>query len=58
MPLHALVLRLPAALCAQRAAERTDHEGRVEGKGSASVVCRMHGQLEKAGEWTGGMIIH
>jgi hypothetical protein len=46
---HAIVLRLPVKLCTARAAQRTDHEGGVQGRGAARVVGQMHSQFVKAG---------
>lgn len=46
---HALVLDLPAKLCAERAAARVDHEGGLDGPGAKSAVYRLKSQLDKAG---------
>ena len=46
---HALVLQLPAALCAGRAAERVDHEGGLQGASAKSVVYRVASQMRSAG---------
>ncbi len=46
---HALVLQLPAALCASRAAERVDHEGGLQGASAKSVVYRVASQMRSAG---------
>lgn len=46
---HAVVLGLPAKLCASRAAARVDHEGGVQGPTAPRVVQMMHSQLTKAG---------
>ena len=43
------MLSLPAALCADRAAARVDHEGGLDGPSAKSVVHRMCNQLAKAG---------
>jgi hypothetical protein len=47
---HVLVLALPAALCRQRAAGRSQHEGGVQGPGAVRVVGMMQGMFDKAGE--------
>ncbi|KAL0029264.1 hypothetical protein WJX79_006184 [Trebouxia sp. C0005] len=46
---HAVVLGLPAKVCAGRAAARVDHEGGVQGPSAPRVVHMMHSQLIKAG---------
>ncbi|BDA45631.1 probable aprataxin at C-terminar half [Coccomyxa sp. Obi] len=46
---HAVVLQLPAALCASRAAERVDHEGGLQGASAKSVVYRVASQIRSAG---------
>lgn len=46
---HAVVLGLPAKVCASRAAARVDHEGGVQGPTAPRVVQMMHSQLTKAG---------
>lgn len=49
MQAHAVVLGLPAKVCAGRAAARVDHEGGVQGPSAPRVVHMMHSQLIKAG---------
>ncbi len=49
MQAHAVVLGLPAKVCAGRAAARVDHEGGVQGPSAPRVVHMMHSQLMKAG---------
>ncbi len=49
MQAHAVVLGLPAKVCAGRAAARVDHEGGVQGPSAPRVVHMMHSQLTKAG---------
>jgi len=49
MQVHAVVLGLPAKVCAGRAAARVDHEGGVQGPSAPRVVHMMHSQLIKAG---------
>ena len=49
MQAHAVVLQLPAAVCAARAAQRVDHEGGLEGPSAKSVVYRMASQITSAG---------
>ncbi len=44
-----MVLQLPAALCAARAAQRVDHEGGLQGASAKSVVYRMASQMTSAG---------
>lgn len=46
---HAVVFELPAAVCAERAAKRIDHEGGVHGPSAKQVVYRMASQISKAG---------
>jgi hypothetical protein len=46
---HAVVFQLPAAVCAERAAKRVDHEGGVCGASAKAVVYRMASQISKAG---------
>ncbi|DBB01055.1 TPA: hypothetical protein ACH3X1_000955 [Trebouxia sp. C0004] len=46
---HAIVLGLPAKVCAGRTAARMDHEGGVQGPSAPRVVHMMHRQLIKAG---------
>jgi len=46
---HAVILDLPAQLCANRAAGRVDHEGGLDGPGAKSAVYRLATQLAKAG---------
>jgi aprataxin len=38
---HALVINLPVSVCIQRASQRTDHEGGLEGSGVGGVVTRV-----------------
>ncbi len=42
MQAHAVVLGLPAKVCAGRAAARVDHEGGVQGPSAPRVVHMMH----------------
>mmetsp|Transcript_9263 Transcript_9263/g.27829 ORF Transcript_9263/g.27829 Transcript_9263/m.27829 type:complete len:698 (+) Transcript_9263:62-2155(+) len=49
VPACAVVLNLPAMVCAERAAGRTDHEGHLQGPGAKMVVYRMHSELQKGG---------
>ena len=49
MQVHAVVLGLPAKLCAGRAANRVGHEGGVEGAAAPRVVHMMHRLFVKAG---------
>ncbi|KAK9793191.1 hypothetical protein WJX73_010586 [Symbiochloris irregularis] len=46
---HAVVLRLPNKLCAQRAADRIGHEGNVEGEEAKKVVGMMSRPFAKSG---------
>ncbi|KAK9830245.1 hypothetical protein WJX72_010530 [[Myrmecia] bisecta] len=46
---HALVFKLPVALCAQRAQQRINHEGGVEGPRAAPLVYQISALAEKAG---------
>ena len=46
---HAVVLGLPAKVCAGRAANRVGHEGGVEGSAAPRVVHMMHRLFVKAG---------
>ena len=46
---HAVVLGLPAKVCAGRAANRVGHEGGVQGASAPRVVHMMHRQFVKAG---------
>lgn len=46
---HAVVLGLPAKVCAGRAAARVDHEGGVQGPSAPRIVHMRHSQLVKAG---------
>ena len=46
---HAVVLGLPARVCAERAASRVGHEGGVQGAAAPRVVHMMHRQFVKAG---------
>lgn len=49
MQAHAVVLGLPAKVCAGRAANRVGHEGGVQGASAPRVVHMMHRQFVKAG---------
>ena len=49
MQAHAVVLGLPAKVCAGRAANRVGHEGGVEGASAPRVVYMMHRLFVKAG---------
>lgn len=49
MQAHAVVLDLPAKLCANRATNRVDHEGGLDGPKAKQAVYRMGSQLAKAG---------
>ena len=49
MQAHAVVLDLPAKLCANRATNRVDHEGGLTGPKAKQAVYRMGSQLAKAG---------
>ncbi len=44
-----MVLQLPAALCAARAAARVDHEGGLGGPGAKQTVHRMAAMIARAG---------
>ena len=46
---HAVVLGLPAKVCAGRAAKRVGHEGGVQGPSAPRVVHMMHSEFVKAG---------
>ena len=46
---HAVVLQLPPALCAERAAARVGHEGGVGGPGAKRIVYNMAAQIRNAG---------
>lgn len=48
---HALVLDLPAALCAERAAARTQHEGGVQGPRAKRIVFSRVAALKRAGAY-------
>ena len=52
MQAHAVVLALPAKVCAGRAAARKGHEGGVQGPKAHRIVHMMYGQLTKAGPVT------
>ena len=41
VPAHALVINLPLSVCIQRASQRTEHEGGLEGSGVGGVVTRV-----------------
>ena len=49
LQVHAVVLGLPAKVCAGRAANRVGHEGGVEGTAAPRVVHMMHRLFVKAG---------
>ena len=49
MQAHAVVLDLPAKLCANRATKRVDHEGGLDGHKAKQAVYRMGSQLANAG---------
>ena len=49
MQVHAVVLGLEAHVCAQRASQRVDHEGGVDGSGAKEIVLSMAGQMARAG---------
>ena len=46
---HALVLKLPEALCVERAMHRVNHEGGVEGANAPAIVRRMNANIVRAG---------
>ena len=46
---HALALRLPEALCIERAMSRVDHEGGVDGPSAPAIVRRMNASIVRAG---------
>ena len=46
---HALVLKLPEALCVERAVRRVNHEGGVEGPNAPAIVRRMNANIARAG---------
>lgn len=46
---HAVVLQLPPATCAERAAARVGHEGGVEGASAKRVAYGMAAQIHNAG---------
>ena len=46
---HAVVLDIPAALCAEQAVARVQHEGGVEGKEAARISYSAASRLQKEG---------
>ena len=49
MQAHALVLNLPAAICAAQASGRSGHEGGVEGPGAQQVSFSVCARLKREG---------
>ena len=49
MQAHALVLNLPAAMCAAQASGRSGHEGGVEGPGAQQVSFSVCARLKREG---------
>ena len=43
------MLKLPEALCVERAMRRIDHEGGVEGPKAPAIVRRMNANIVRAG---------
>lgn len=46
--LHCIVLDLPLEVCKQRAGDRKDHEGELQGTRAYAVVSRMYKQMKEA----------
>ena len=44
-----MVLKLPEALCIERAMRRVNHEGGVEGANAPAIVRRMNSNIVRAG---------